>query len=471
MTPFSRTASGSLLLPVLVVLSLAYEARSFSHTVMDLRMKPLSSVSLSRPCNLKRRLAVSRRLGQLQGLNERKTICWATLEPPSLSATTNEEDDDNDHAALNSGPAAVEPEDQQHEQQYNNHNRHQWQGRKKPKHVNAAMADTAFLRKRTEKFLALPSIPPLAADEPTISSRGMKVDRKTFHFLIDAWAFSGEEDAAEQASALLHKMEDLYQGQQHANHHPAHNIQPDVRSYTKVINAIARTASPRSGEMAEEILDKMINLYQSGQNLQVKPNTFTYTAVVEAHANSGIPGSAQAAEEICEVMVRKFVNGEDPDVRPTSRSYNAAINAYAKSGDIGAAERADDLFRRMEDVYRSTGLEEVKPNSYNYNSLISAWANCREEGAAHRAEEVLDRMEALYKGGDKEVKPTTVTYNAVMDAYSKCAEQGEEETAAGERAENLLYHMKRLYESGENVDAKPNVRSYNTVINVWYVND
>ena len=38
---------------------------------------------------------------------------------------------------------------------------------------------------------------------------------------------------------------------------------------------------------------------------------------------------------------------------------------------------------------------------------------------------------------------------------------------AAERAEDLLRHMDELSESGENSDAKPNVRSFNTVINAY----
>ena len=141
------------------------------------------------------------------------------------------------------------------------------------------MNDPAFLRKRTEAILTEECM------NSALSSRGMKADRKTFHFLIDAWAFSGEVDSTDQAIALIHKMEDLAATDM--------SLIPDVRSYTKVINAIARSNSPQSGEMADEIFEKMVYLWQSGINPTVKPNTFTYTAVVEAHANSGVPGCAE----------------------------------------------------------------------------------------------------------------------------------------------------------------------------------
>lgn len=465
---FSAPPRSSLLLPALVVLSVCQVSISFSTT-----RAPLQAL-LKRA--IKRKMTCPSRFV--------RTVLYATREYPSMNARNMEEQDDHEYSSSRSNFAAndksyaqygssalrdeeydpmSEENDNNQQVKFNNHNRHQWNGRKKPRTLNPAMGDTAFLRKRTDKLLALSTASTNLSQDGI--SKGMKIDRKTFHFLIDSWAFSGEMDAAEQAIALLHKMEELYAGEVDSTN--SHHIRPDVRTYTKVINAISRSVMPQAGQMAEEMLQTMRDLYQSGTNLAVKPNTFTYTAVAEAHANSGATGSAQSAEDICELMVQKYLQG-DPDVRPTARSYNAAINAYAKSGAPGAAQRADDVFRRMEHIYLSTGLEEVKPNTYNYNSLISAWVNCGEQGAAQRAEEVLEKMEALYKAGDVEAKPTTVTFNAVIDAYSKSTEKDGYDDA-GERAEKILKHMEELYESGENVDAKPNVRSFNTVINVWYV--
>jgi pentatricopeptide repeat protein len=490
----TRSSSRGLVLPVLMLLAVAQETRGFSTSCS--RRQHLHVPTLQQEYASWR--SSRRRLATQASSAQAAPFFWASIEQtsiPSFSSSNNDNGLDLDimdasdvmvEVALEAaaGPMAHPEQLSNNQHSHNRHHQTTWNGgRKKPKSLNPAMGDPAFLRKRTEKLLRLPTDAALdnnSGNDPhtIISSRGMKGNRNTFHFLIDAWAFSGEMDAAEQAIALLHKMEELSYTIMPST------IQPDVRSYTKVINAISRSASPNAGEMAEDMLDKMNYLYHSGENLAVKPNTFTYTAVVEAHANSGVTGSAQHAEEICEVMVQKYLDEHDPDVVPTARSFNAAINAYAKIGD---AQRADDVFRRMEGVYLTTGLEQVKPNAYNYNSLISAWANCGEEGAAQRAEEVLERMEAAYKAGDEEMKPTTVSYNAVIDAYSKVAggQQGgqhqqlcdaseEEEVEecynadeTGEKAESILRHMEQLYLSGENVDAKPNVRSYNTVINVW----
>jgi polyhydroxyalkanoate synthesis regulator phasin len=341
---------------------------------------------------------------------------------------------------------------------------------------NPAMGDTAFLRKRTSDILRVTSPDHLVnvgigeskdmdgSDDETSSvvlGRGMKVGLKTFNFLIDAWAFSGELDAADQALRLLDRMEELHsrQGELEEAHSDHLKICPDVRSYTKVINALSRSMRPDAGELAEGILNKMEHIYSTGENPAARPNTYTYTAAIEAYANSGIEGSLEKTEELLERMIARYQSG-DPEVLPNARCFNAAISAYAKSDSPGAAQQAEYWLNRMDGLYMA-GLADAKPNSFNYNSLITAWANCPDdEGSAQKAAEVLERMEQCYAFGDPACRPTTVSFNAVIDAYAKSRLDD-----AAERAEQVLRRMEDLYEAGE--DVKPNTRSFNSVMNAW----
>jgi alkanesulfonate monooxygenase SsuD/methylene tetrahydromethanopterin reductase-like flavin-dependent oxidoreductase (luciferase family) len=287
---------------------------------------------------------------------------------------------------------------------------------------------------------------------------------------MDAWAFSSEPDAADQAAALLDKMEFLH-------------LDPDVRSYTKAMNAFARSAGRRAdaGDRAADIFRRMA-FKSSTRGASAHPNTFSYTAVVEAYANSAAVGSAAKADEWCREMVRTFQKG-DSTVVPTSRAFHAVITGYAKSGEPHAGRKAQDAFDLMERMWEEYGVAECRPTNFNYNSLITAWANCPDEpGSAQQARRVLQRMEELYQSGDAHVKPTTVTFNAVIDAYAKAAEKRtlEDDSSVGNsyilpsdgasaesQAEELLRHMEELHRTGENADARPNVRSFNSVLNVW----
>lgn len=309
---------------------------------------------------------------------------------------------------------------------------------------NKAMQEPQFLRKRTADLLkATEKGSNISA--PELIGKHMKVEKKTFHFLLDAWAFSGEPDASDQALQLLERMENLS---------PGRVVQPDVRSYTKTINAIARSASANAGDQAEAVLAKLKDLYKKDMQTKpdeaaaLKPNSYTYTAVVQAHASSGAPGSAERAEQLTEKMVDKYQRG-DNEVKPTAKAFNAVIRAYGKEGRADAAER---VFQRMEQLYMS-GIKEAKPKAVNYNALISAWANCEREESAERAKNVLESMERLYLAGDKDVKPTVVSFNAVIDAYAKAGKAQE--------AEELLRQM------GTENSPSPNTRSFNSVINAW----
>lgn len=323
---------------------------------------------------------------------------------------------------------------------------------------NKAMDDPDFLRKRTETLLR--KTEGGYSNDGLSLGGGLKVDKRTFDWLIDAWSYSGQADAANNALALLTRMEQL-------GDEEVMNISPDVKSYTKVINAIARSGREDAGERAEEILNRMID---DENDLGLRPNTFTYTYVIDAYARSASPKAPHAAQRLVEQM--EFLRSQgDPVVWPTTRAWNSVIAAWAEWkgeemawGRVGSgADRAEACLKIMEDLADTTGNEDVRPNSYNYNSVISALANSQEDGSASRAEKILEEMENLHRmTGDSDVKPRTATYNAIIDAWAKSGEMD-----AANRAEMLLGHMMELYETGHNLDAKPNVRSFNSVLNAW----
>jgi len=337
--------------------------------------------------------------------------------------------------------------------------------RKKRQKNNHAMKDISFLRKRTSNLLKVTSPETYSSgqEEPPHQqahlSRGMKINLNTFNFLIDGWAFSGEPDSCDKAMTLLDRMEGMYYD--YGENSP---VCPDVRSYTKVINALSRSKRKDSANLAEQLLYKMERLAESGENPSAKPNTYTYTAAIEAQTNSVMEGSPEKAEELLVEMISRYQIG-DPDVLPNARCFNAVISAYAKSDEPGAAQQAEIVFNRLDALYMS-GLESAKPNSFNFNSLITAWANCPDQEdengvcSARKAQDILERMEQCYAAGDESCKPTTISYNAVIDAYAKSRQED-----ATESAEQVLRRMGVLYKEG--ADVKPNTRSFNTVINAW----
>mmetsp|Transcript_3386 Transcript_3386/g.7469 ORF Transcript_3386/g.7469 Transcript_3386/m.7469 type:complete len:686 (-) Transcript_3386:1196-3253(-) len=342
---------------------------------------------------------------------------------------------------------------------------HQRDNINKSRKNNKAMAEPDFLRKRTETLLRMTKDSDSSSDNLSTNKGAgtLKVEKNTFDWLIDAWSYSGEDDAVDNALSLLSRMEELRD-----QNTISPSVSPDVKSYTKAINAIARSGRSDAGEQAEVLLERMI--LDAGTYRNLRPNTFTYTYVIDAHSRSASSKSPHAAQRLIEEMERLRAEG-DPEVRPTTRAWNSVIAAWAQWkgeemawGRIGSgADRAEACLGIMEELANTTGNEEVRPNTYNYNSVISALANSWDHGAPSRAEKILEQMETLHRtSGDDNVKPRTATFNAIIDAWAKSGEPD-----AADRAELLLAHMMELYQTGHNLDAKPNVRSFNSVLNAW----
>lgn len=184
---------------------------------------------------------------------------------------------------------------------------------------NTAMTDPDFLRKRTEALLR--------TTEGSYNYRGnlclggnLRVDKRTFNWLIDAWSYAGVDDATDHALAILSRMEEL----RGADDGPS-NLTPDAKSYTKVINVIARSGRKDAGEKAERLLRRMT---RDGDE-DLRPTALTYTYVIDAHARSPSPRAPHAAQRLVEEMERLRAEG-DPDVRPTTRAWNSVISAWAQ---------------------------------------------------------------------------------------------------------------------------------------------
>ena len=100
-----------------------------------------------------------------------------------------------------------------------------------------------------------------------------RVSYTSFHLISElAWAKSQAPDAVECVLSILNTMEQ--QG-----------LQPDVRTYSSVIDAIAQ--SGHDPEQAEDILDRMT---RAG----VHPNVVTYNAAI--NGTSGLSGLTACLE-------------------------------------------------------------------------------------------------------------------------------------------------------------------------------
>jgi hypothetical protein len=296
----------------------------------------------------------------------------------------------------------------------------------------------------------------------------VKPDVITYSSVIYCWAKSGHPDAAIQAERIL---EDMIQRSSTSSHHP----RPNTQTFSIVIYAWAKSFHPNAADKAQEILSNMEQMYLSSladmnkgnrnNNYVAQPNSITYTTVINALAKSG--GGADAArkaEQLLDRMYQLYENGTNISLKPTIVTYAAVIDCWAKSGlEEMAAERADAILENLIHLYQSDPKKhaDLRPNTSVFNTVINAWAKCSRNGA-FRAHKMLSTMEQLYKDGIFDTKPDKISYGTVMNAFVKSGSGVD----AAIMVEQLLDKMQKLYDAGD-VSMRPDAYAYGSVISLW----
>ena len=174
---------------------------------------------------------------------------------------------------------------------------------------------------------------------------------------------------------------------------------------------------------------------------------------MNAWVQSGKGGSALRAEDILMKMLHLYETGDYDDTRPNVVSFTTVMHGWAKSGEKGSADRAQSIF----DLMLRQEYDDAKPNAITYSTLMDAWIQNK---LPAKAEKVWNQLtEAFIQSPETSIKPTVIQVTQIMDAWSKSGVSN-----AGEKAENILDQIENLYETYQDEVMKPNALSYTTAV-------
>jgi pentatricopeptide repeat protein len=302
--------------------------------------------------------------------------------------------------------------------------------------IPMAMAGAQKAHKLLEEMLAWHQREP--------DNKDVAPDTSNFAICMNAYAKEGDAEKAEQ---LFMQLLDL-------NRAGYHNVQPNLRCFTILINAWCKQGG--SIQRAQALLDRMEELFLdnkfgiSGERI----NTFGYNSVMTAHVRSGNPGSADRVQELFDRMTRLGRVHDNPEMLPDKVSYTTLMQAWILERKPGFAQRVEDLLNEMNHSRQSS----LKPDVVSYGCAIDAWTKSGERSAADRAEALLRQMQHLYKQGDKSLAPNDVCFNSIINAHSKAGN--------AEKAESILQWMEESLKEG-NKGAKADAVSYSSCIDAW----
>jgi pentatricopeptide repeat protein len=205
----------------------------------------------------------------------------------------------------------------------------------------------------------------------------------------------GDESAPAKALELMDDMK-------------SRQINADVFTYTSAINVMAKAESVMWSNKAEELLDQIIQEQERTGRSDLKPNVRTFTSVINAVARS-----KEHPERALAMLERMRQVGVQPD----SICYNAVINAYGWSNVVGKEESAFELLQEM-----LRPDSKVKPDIITANSILHSCAFAVTESEAQRGkvmEYAIQTLEIFTRDAPSYGWPDHITYANMLLTIAK----------------------------------------------------
>jgi pentatricopeptide repeat protein len=302
-------------------------------------------------------------------------------------------------------------------------------------------------------------------------------DTITYSSVIATYAAHGDVDGANDILKMMEDEEDEEDEEDDNNNNNKNATattaaKPNMRTYSTLINVWSKSGRDDAPKEAKKLLDKVIDLHSRGK-IDEGPNTIIYSSVIDTYAAHG---DVIGATKILKMMEDDYFNSSSSsssssnknknnnnknnnDAKPDMRTYSTLINAISKSGNVNASKQATDLLKKMINLFINGDLDEA-PNAITYSSVMDAYAV---DGDIDGAMNILNMMKDDYNSGNKTAKPNLRTYNILINAISKS-----DTDDAPQQAEILLTTMIYLYSKRELLEG-PNSFTYSSVMYAYAV--
>ncbi|KAL3780526.1 hypothetical protein HJC23_004513 [Cyclotella cryptica] len=284
-------------------------------------------------------------------------------------------------------------------------------------------------------------------------------DSFTYSILLNAWvqhSRPGNEIAADRAEELLRRKIQSSDVDTPCCCDSEEGCWPNVKHYSAVLKAHAKTKSAGGAKKALALLSEMETFYANANVIPndvkecydedtatkyhietreaAKPDLICYGIVMDAFANSRLPEAGAISYRLLGALESKYESG-DFSMKPNTRIYTAVIQSLIHSQFVGSigdlkdapahrwinnAQVAMHILERMKN-------NNVSPNSFTYNYIINCAAECKSDKSseARASFEVAVRafQELRCLGCDNEAEnmhrdacPDSFTYAFMMKA-------------------------------------------------------
>jgi len=242
---------------------------------------------------------------------------------------------------------------------------------------------------------------------------------------------------------------------------------PGREAFTKTMNAWADTKYGYGAKRAQQIMDLQVS--SSGAFAAYKsnfePDIGTYTALIKAWAKSGEHRALHILMNTLKEMEAKagittaLLDGKlgvessrlNAALIPDRVCYNLVCSAWSKSSHPHSPDEIRALISRMESLAKALHMNEFRPDTRTWNMLIHSYARLGKEPTAKEAKKHRGRGRSSPSTRSQKVEELALAAESVLkDMYDRHLEQ-----------------VKSGKDNNAEYTIRPNVTSFNGVLNAW----
>lgn len=172
--------------------------------------------------------------------------------------------------------------------------------------------------------------------------------------------------------------------------------------------------------------------------------------------------AAQRALDMLNRLEAEAQNSKNESVDvivPDIVSYNLCMEAWAKCRRPEALSQVKMLYDRIRKS------ETLQPTEQTYCAVIEVYADADQSDYLERILRIVEKIES-----SNDLKPTIKMYNAVLHAYCRAGKPGQlnesevSPISVAQKCLKILDHVKQMFADKNDVAIRPNIATYNTVI-------
>jgi pentatricopeptide repeat protein len=252
----------------------------------------------------------------------------------------------------------------------------------------------------------------------------------TYNLLIDAWANSNRDNSLEKVLQIYRHMETLSKDSK------SKDVTPSIRTINAILHAYARKSAQFTSQNNQEgydqaakcaseafdLLQETKKRFEETQDTNWQPDMATYTSVMDVHSRCATYKTTKIAGQLLEELKQLHLKTGNQRHKPNFRTYTTLVTAWSRTKSEESPQRVEAIMKEM------TKCGE-NPNSRTYTAAIQCWSRARDPLKAKRVLKLLMEMRGEYKKTRSEhLRPTTITYNTAIDACARCQGSADQKT-------------------------------------------